>query len=140
MRALVKGAAGAALLLALAGCSGSPTGIGALETPARPSDKLDAGLGNVNVLPDSTRLLMEKEDRAFYVALADNFAKHGVCLIIVDLEVDEASAGCGKVGPEPLELGVSGVKAKLIQDRYDASRELAADWEQLHPNLLVWGL
>jgi hypothetical protein len=140
MRTLVKVAAGAVVLLALAGCSGSRTGIGALESPAGPDDKLAAGLGNLGVVADSTRLLREKEDRAFYVALADNSAEHGVCLIIVDLEADDASAGCGGVGPEPLELGISGVKAKLIQDTYDASKELAADWEQLHPNLLVWGL
>ena len=139
MRRLATLAAGV-VLLALAGCAGATSGISALQVPAGPDDKLVGGAEVLRVAPGSVRLLADTGDFAFYAAVPDNPAERGVCVIIVEVEASGASSGCGGTGREPVELGTAGVWAKLVQDNYDAGKDLAEGWEQLHPNLLVRGL
>ena len=57
-------------------------------------------------------------------------------MVVENLTADTASAGCG--GLPSAELDAAGVKAKLVVDDYDASKELAEGWRQLHKNLLVY--
>lgn len=57
---------------------------------------------------------------------------------IETLEADTASSGCGTLpSVTPLEVAIPGVRAKPVVDDYDADRELAEGWRQLHQNLLV---
>jgi len=142
MRILAKLTAGVVVLLALAGCSSDPkSGISALEAPAGPADTFAGGADTLGIAPDSTRLLVEESDYAFYIAAPDKPEKGSVCLVIQTPEPETAASGCGNIpNLHPLELGTAGVSAKLIADNYDASKELSEGWRQLHKNLLVRGL
>jgi hypothetical protein len=149
MRTLVKIAAGAALLLAVAGCGGPNASVAALAKAPAAGDELPA---QVELPPeadaDSARLLAEQDDYAFYTART---APNGFCVVIVNQKI-EANwvAGCTTTLPrqftpsDPSLIEVSGagggVTAKLAVDGYDVSKDLADGWEQLHPNLLVRGL
>jgi uncharacterized protein YceK len=139
MRTLTKLASGAVVLLALAGCSSDPkSGIAALENPAGPADTFAGGAEALGIAPDSTRLLVEEGDYAFYAAAPDNPEKGSVCLVIQTQDPATAASGCGNIPSlHPLELGTAGVKAKLTVDDYDASKELGEGWRQPHKNLLV---
>ncbi|MET1155690.1 hypothetical protein [Arthrobacter sp.] len=146
MRTLVKVAAGAALLLALAGCGGSTAGFSALTEKDATAVELPAHIEVEHVAPGSVRLLAERDDHSFYVA---NALPGGVCLIYANRQHDSSwLAGCtlaeprqfSPTEPSPLEISGSGINAKLAVDGYDASKDLADGWEQLHPNLLVRGL
>lgn len=108
----------------------------------RTTDRLaNNRLETLDIVADSVRLLAEKNDYAFYVAMPQPHHGH-VCLIIEDSKADGPGAACGGIpgGLTPLELESGAVKAKLIEDDYDASDDLAEGWEQLHQNLLVQGL
>ena len=150
MRTLTKLAAGAVVLLALAGCSNDPkSGISALEAPAGSADTFpgDAEAAeNLGIAPDSTRLLVEESEYALYAARPNPTDKDlntlpadGVCLVVVHhLEGEQMSSSCrGNWALGPVELGGMGVKAKLTADDYDASEELSDGWRQPHKNLLV---
>jgi hypothetical protein len=146
MRALVKGAAGTALLLALAGCGGSTAGFSALTEKSVAAAELPAHIEVEHMAPGSARLLAEQDEYSFYVA---NALPGGVCLIYADrLHDSNWLAGCtlaeprqfSPAEPSPLEISGSGITAKLALDGYDASKDLADGWKQLHPNLLVRGL
>jgi hypothetical protein len=130
------------VMLALAGCGSHPRyGISALDAPAVPADHF-SGSANLRIKADSARLLVEENDYAFYAGLPDDPADGGsVCLIVHRLGGEDMSAGCGgNVSLGAVEVGSFGLKAKLTADGYDASRELAEGWRQLHQNLLVRGL
>ncbi len=146
MRTLVKVAAGAVVLLALAGCGGSTAGFSALTDKSAAAVELPAHIEVADVAPGSVRLLAEQDDHAFYVA---NALPGGVCLIYANHKHEsDWQAGCALTEPrqfsptEPSRLEISGrgLTAKLAVDGYDASKDLADGWEQLHPNLLVRGL
>ena len=111
--------------------------IAALEAPARPADTSLAGdAEDLNIKADSTRLLVKEDDHAFYAALSNDPGGAGiVCVVVENLTADTASAGCS--GAPTVELDAIGVKAKLVVDDYDAGKELAEGWRQLHKNLLV---
>ena len=148
MRTLVKVAAGAVVLLALAGCGGAkPTFSAMAEAPAA-GDELPAYVNlGPEMEPVKVRLLAEQDDYAFYAAQP---AQPGFCLAIVNRQVEKDwVTGCATPIPphfSPADQsllkvgGPAGVIAKLALDGYDASDDLAAGWEQLHPNLLVSGL
>jgi hypothetical protein len=148
MRTLVKMAAGAAVLLLVAGCGGPKSSVSALAAPPAAGDKLPAHVElPPEADPDSTRLLAERDDLAFYTA---RIAPAGYCMVIVNQKIDSNwVSGCGGSpprqftpgDPSPIEVsGAGGVRAKLAMDGYDPREDLAAGWEQLHPNLLVIGL
>jgi len=148
MRTLVKVAAGAVALLALAGCGGPTAGVSALTDKSAAVVELPV---HVELPPeadlDSARFLVEREDFAFYATRA---TPDGFCIAIVNRQIDSQwVAGCSTEAPRqfmPGDLGqievsgAGGVSAKLAVDGYDASKDLADGWEQLHPNLLVRGL
>lgn len=142
MRTLTKLIIGGVILLALAGCSGSPkSGISALEAPAGSADTFAGGAEALGVAPESIRLLVEERGYAFYVAAPDKPEKGSVCLVIQTQEPASAASGCGNIPSlHPLELGTAGVSAKLTVDDYDSSKELGEGWRQIHRNLLVRGL
>ncbi|MGM0930164.1 MAG: hypothetical protein ACQEXN_10680 [Actinomycetota bacterium] len=148
MRTSVKVAAAAVVLLALAGCGGSKSSVSGLAEAPAGGDELPAHVElPPEADPDSARLLAEKDDYAFYTTRA---APSGFCVAIVHRQVDsEWVSGCSAAlprqftpgHPSPIMLmGAGGVTAKLLVDGYDASKDLADGWEQLHPNLLVRGL
>ncbi|MGM0930905.1 MAG: hypothetical protein ACQEXN_14510 [Actinomycetota bacterium] len=141
MRTLAKLTTGAVVLLTLASCSSDPkSGIAALEAPAGSADTFAGDIETLGIAPDSTRLLVEENDYAFYIAAPDKPEKGNVCLVIQTPEPETGASGCGNFpNLHPLELGTAGVSAKLIADNYDASKELSEGWRQLHKNLLVRG-
>lgn len=107
-----------------------------LDAPEEPSDTLTADAKHLfGVKADSARLLVKDDDRAFYAAIPNDPDKGDICVVVENLKADTASAGCGDL--PSVELGAAGVKAKLVVDDYDASKELAEGWRQLHENLLV---
>jgi hypothetical protein len=148
MRTLVNVATGAVALLALASCGGPTAGVSALAETSAAGDELPV---HVELPPeaivDSARLLVERDDFAFYATRA---TPDGFCVAIVNRQINsEWVAGCSTEVPRqfmpgnlgPIEVsGAGGVSAKLAVDGYDASKDLADGWEQLHPNLLVRGL
>ena len=139
MRPLAKLTAGAAVLLALAGCVNDPKmEISTLKAPAGSADSFGEGAEALAVAPDSTRLLAEEGGFAFYAALPDDPGNGEVCLVIQTPEREHAASTCGNMHSlHPLELGTAGVKAKLAVDDYEASKELGEGWRQLHKNLLL---
>ncbi|WP_026534599.1 hypothetical protein [Arthrobacter sp. H14] len=139
MRTLAKLTAGVVVLLALAGCSNDPkSAMSALEAPPGTADTFGGDADALGIAADSVRLLGEENGYAFYIAAPDNPENGNVCLVIETLEADTASAGCHNIpSVTPLELAVSGVRAKLVVDDYDAGKELSEGWRQLHQNLLV---
>jgi hypothetical protein len=88
------------------------------------------------VKADSARLLAKDDDYAFYAAIPNDPDKGDICVVMENLKAGTAFAGCG--GLPSAELSAAGVKAKLVVDDYDASKELAEGWSQLHKNLLVY--
>ncbi|MGM0928098.1 MAG: hypothetical protein ACQEXN_00115 [Actinomycetota bacterium] len=109
----------------------------ALDAPAETADTLTVDAKHLfGVKADSARLLAKDDDRAFYAAIPNDPDKGDICVVVENLTADTASAGCG--GVPSVELEAAGVKAKLVVDDYDASKELAEDWRQLHENLLVY--
>lgn len=148
MRTMTKVVAGAMVLLALAGCGGGkPTFSAMAEGPAT-GEELPAYVDlGPEMEPVKVRLLAEQDGYAFYAAQPD---QPGFCLTIVNRQVEEEwVTGCATPIPphfSPVDQsllkvgGPAGVVAKLALDGYDASEDLAAGWEQLHPNLLVVGL
>ncbi|GAB3521738.1 hypothetical protein [Arthrobacter monumenti] len=139
MRTLAGLTAGVVVLLALAGCSNDPKpGISALEVPPGTADTFGSDADALDIAADSIRLLVEEDGYAFYTAAPDNPENGNVCLVIETLEANTLSAGCTKIpSATPLEVTVSGVRAKLVVDDYDAGKELSEGWRQLHQNLLV---
>ena len=146
MRTITTLAAGAVVLLALAGCSGSKAGISALTDKTATPVELPAHIEVQDLDPGSVRLLLEQDDHRFYAAAA---LPGGVCLIYANRQHEtDWMAGCtfaqprqfSPAEPGPLEISGSGIKAKLAFDGYDVSKDLADGWEHVHPNLLVRGL
>lgn len=139
MRTLAKLTAGVVVLLALTGCSNDPKSeVSALEAPPGTADTFDGDAETLGITADSVRLLAEENGYAFYAAFPANRAGDRVCLVLDELKTDQAHAGCGDIpSVEPIELGIPGVRAKLVVDDYDASKELAEGWRQPHQNLLV---
>jgi hypothetical protein len=108
-----------------------------LDAPEEPADILTVDAKHLfGVKADSARLLAKDDDHAFYAAIPNDPDKGDICVVVENLTADTASAGCG--GLPSIELEAAGVKAKLVADDYDASKELAEGGRQLHKNLLVY--
>jgi hypothetical protein len=140
MRTLTRLTAGALVLLALAGCSDPKSRVSALEGPAGTEDAFTGDTRTRGISATSARLLVKENGYSFYAAMSDS-PSGGVCLVIQNVEADEAASACtDSIRLHPVELETIGVKANLTADEYDASKELDEGWRQLHQNLLVFGL
>lgn len=139
MRSLEKLVAGVVVMLALVGCSNDPkSGVSALEAPPETADTFGGDAESLGIAADSMRLLSEENGYAFYAAVPDHPDGGSVCSVVEVSKTDEAHSGCGNTSSdEPMALGIPGVRAKLVVDDYDANKELAQGWRQLHQNLLV---
>ncbi|MBP3044809.1 hypothetical protein KKR91_01535 [Arthrobacter jiangjiafuii] len=144
MRAFTTAATAFTLLLVLAGCSNDPSPeASGPETPPQSAATANASAELAKTLDitagDPRQLLAEDGVYSFYAIVSDTPEQNSVCAVIENVETSLTSTGCGGEipGVTVQEPGVPAVEAKLIDNDYDAGRELAEGWRQLHPNLLV---
>ena len=144
MRAFTTAATAITLLLALAGCGSDPSpDASASETPTQSAARASASAELAKTLDITAggprQLLAEDGAYSFYAIVSDTPEKGTVCAVIENVETSLTSTGCGGEYPGVTvqEPGVPAVEVKLIDNDYDAGKELAEGWRQLHPNLLV---
>lgn len=144
MRAFATAATAIALLLALAGCGSDPSPVAsASETPPQSAATANASAELAKTLDvragGPRQLLAEDGAYSFYAIVSDTPKKGTVCAVIENVETTLSATGCGGEipGVTVQESGLPAVEAKLINNDYDAGKELAEGWRQLHPNLLV---
>ncbi|NMR31364.1 hypothetical protein [Crystallibacter degradans] len=139
MRKLILSVSGVLAVLALAGCSGGPEGVGALEQDATAGDALPAYARDAKIVPSSSRLLGEAAELKFYVAKPANAsAASAVCVVVDRGHEQDWGSGCSQSAPVSLMYG--GVEAMLVPDGFNAGKLVDEGWAQLHANLLVAGL
>lgn len=134
MRTSAKLAAGVAVLLAIAGCTGDPEPSSApltREGPAAADMREDLGPSG------QKKLLAEDGDYRFYTAPPNHPRDGDACLIIEIQKQGFAATTCDRFPSVTLEMENPHVEAKLISNGYDARTELDDGWRQLHKNLLV---
>ncbi|UNK45465.1 hypothetical protein [Arthrobacter sulfonylureivorans] len=147
MRTLTRLIAGAAVLLAMAGCTsgpkpapsepeGSAGSTGAVSTEAAASDVESLAAQSTN-----KHLLAEKDGYKFYSLVPVNPEDGRLC-VVIQSEGGAEGRGCSDSTPY-VGTGVeitNLVEAKLVFAGYNAGKDLAEGWRYLHNNLLVRGL
>ncbi|MFT4471514.1 hypothetical protein ACMX2H_16550 [Arthrobacter sulfonylureivorans] len=148
MRKLIQLTAGAAVLLALAGCTNGPKPApfesqGSVGSHDAVSTDAASSIDFEKQLAQSTNrhLLAEEGGYKFYSLLPLDPDKGRLC-VVIQREGGAEAGGCSDSVPYVgTGVGITDlVDAKLVPAGYNASKDLVDGWRYLHNNLLVRGL
>ncbi|GAA4422478.1 hypothetical protein GCM10023169_17000 [Georgenia halophila] len=132
-------AATASAVVVLVGCSPSGPTYSGLDTERTPEDELPPSIETNSFRSETSRLVHQDEDYAYYLASPTNDPAEGrsdnICVVQAPLDDDRTwTSSCARTWAT---VGNGTQSVTAVPDGADVSRWIDRGWEQIHENLLI---